>query len=129
VADVPRSLAFYRDVVGLAVEFESPTWAWLWTGTPGSRPRLGLTSKPLSYGAAHVSGTSHFAFAVPRGSISREKRRIESIGIAVEGPVTFESWEADSIYFDDPDHNRVELCGFADLDPAGDPSGAGAKNR
>jgi catechol 2,3-dioxygenase-like lactoylglutathione lyase family enzyme len=129
VADVPRSVAFYRDVVRLAVEYESPTWAWLWTGTPGERPRLGLSSKPLSYGAAHVSGASHFALAVPRESIPREKARIEALGITVEGPITFENWKADSIYFDDPDRNRVELCGFDDLNEAPEHPAAGTTAR
>jgi catechol 2,3-dioxygenase len=119
VADVPRSVAFYRDLVGLAVEKEvSPTWAWLWTGAPGSLPRLGLTSKPLSYGAEHTGGPAHFAIAVPRSAIPAEKTRLESLGLAVEGPVTFDNWKADSIYFSDPDGNRVELCGFEHLDLA-----------
>ena len=118
VRDVPRSVAFYRDVVGLAVEQEpSATWAWLWTGAPGERPRLGLTSQPLSYGAAHCGGPAHFAIAIARAAIPGEKSRLESLGLAVEGPVTFESWRADSIYFSDPDDHRVEFCGFADLDP------------
>jgi catechol 2,3-dioxygenase len=117
VADVSRSVAFYRDVVGLAVESEpTPTWAWLWTGDRGALPRLGLTSRPLSYGAAHCGGPAHFAIAVPRRAILAEKARIEGLGIAVEGPVTFEAWRADSIYFSDPDDHRVELCGFEHLD-------------
>lgn len=114
VSDVPRSVAFYRDVVGLAVEREdSPSWAWIWTGAPGQR--LGLTSKPLSFGAAHCGGPAHFAIAVARRAIPREKARLESLGIEVEGPVTFERWGADSIYFSDPDDHRVELCGFEHL--------------
>ena len=118
VHDVPRAVAFYRDVVGLAVErVESDTWAWLWTGASGSLPRLGLTSRPLSFGAAHTGGPAHFAIAVPRAAIAAEKARLESLGLAVEGPVTFESWRADSIYFDDLDRNRVELCGFEHLNP------------
>ena len=44
-----------------------------------------------------------------------EKVRLESLGIEVEGPVVFESWDAESIYFSDPDDNRVELCGFESL--------------
>ena len=116
VRDVPRSVAFYRDVVGLAVEREdSPSWAWIWTGTPGTLPRLGLTSRPLSFGAAHCGGPAHFAIAVPRRAIPREKARLESLGVEVEGPVTFESWGADSIYFSDLDDHRVELCGFEHL--------------
>ena len=116
VQDVPRSTAFYRDVVGLAVEIEPSTnWAWLWTGAAGHSPRLGLTSKPLSYGAAHCDGKIHFAVAVARERIPEEKSRLESHGLAVEGPVTFDTWKADSIYFSDPDDHRVELCGFEHL--------------
>lgn len=116
VHDVPRAVAFYRDVVGLQVEVvPSSTWAWLWSGAPGRLPRLGLTSKPLSYGAERCGGPAHFAIAIAREDIPTEKARLESLGLSVEGPVTFETWEADSIYFSDPDANRVELCGFEHL--------------
>jgi catechol 2,3-dioxygenase-like lactoylglutathione lyase family enzyme len=116
VRDVPRSVAFYRDVVGLAVEREdSEAWAWIWTGAPGKGPRLGLTSRPLSFGAAHTGGPAHFAIGIARRAIPNEKVRLEALGIEVEGPVTFERWAADSIYFSDPDDHRVELCGFEHL--------------
>ena len=116
VADVPRSVAFYRDVVGLVVEREpGPEWAWFWSGPPGELPRLGLAAKPLSFGAAHTGGPAHFAIAVARSAIPAEKARLESLGIAVEGPVTFDFWKADSIYFSDPDDHRVEFCGFEHL--------------
>jgi catechol 2,3-dioxygenase-like lactoylglutathione lyase family enzyme len=119
VADVPSAVAFYRDVVGLTVEGEWPDWAWLWTGPAGALPRIGLTSKPLSYGAAHCGGPAHFAIAVARAAIPAEKARLEALGIEVEGPVTFQSWKADSIYFSDPDNHRVELCGFEHLNAVG----------
>jgi catechol 2,3-dioxygenase len=113
VSDVDRSLLFYCEILGLALETrDSPSWAWLWTGAPGASPRLGLTSRPLSFGAAHCGGPSHFAIAVARTAIPAEKARLESLGFEVEGPVHFESWMADSIYLSDPDDHRVELCGF-----------------
>jgi len=116
VRDVDRSLAFYCGALGLNLEKrDSPGWAWLWTGTPGASPRLGLVSRPLSYGAAHCGGPAHFAIAVARAAIPAEKARLESLGLAVEGPVRFESWNADSIYVSDPDEHRVELCGFERL--------------
>lgn len=124
VRDVPRAVAFYRDVVGLAVEYEGPDWAWLWTGLPGALPRIGLAGKPLTFGAEHCGGPAHFAIGVPRSAIPAEKARLESLGIEVEGPVTFKSWKADSIYFSDPDDNRVELCGFAHLDGDANPEAA-----
>ena len=113
VSDLDRSLLFYCEILGLELEKrDSPSWAWLWTGAPGASPRLGLTSRPLSYGAAHCGGPSHFAIAVARTVIPAEKARLESLGFEVEGPVHFESWMADSIYLSDPDDHRVELCGF-----------------
>lgn len=116
VKDVPRAVAFYREVVGLALERQdSPEWAWLWSGAPGALPRLGLTSRPLSFGAAHTGGPAHFAIAVARAAIPAEKARLEALGVEVEGPVTFAFWKADSIYFSDPDDHRVELCGFEHL--------------
>ena len=117
VADVPRSVGFYRDVLGLALERQdSESWAWLWSGAPGALPRIGLTSRPLSYGAAHCGGPAHFAIAVPRSSIPAEKARLETLGFEVEGPISFRAWNADSIYVSDPDGHRVELCGFQHLD-------------
>jgi catechol 2,3-dioxygenase-like lactoylglutathione lyase family enzyme len=118
VADVPRSVAFYRDIVGLAPETPpSDTWAWFWSGPEGTLPRLGLTSRPLSFGAAHCGGPAHFAIGVARSAIAAEKDRLVSLGLEVEGPIHFEFWKADSIYFSDPDANRVELCGFESLNP------------
>ncbi len=119
VADVDVSFAFYRDVVGLAVDNESsPTFKWLWAGPPGRAQRIGITTGPLSYGAEHVRGPQHFAFGVARARIPELKARLEAHGLAVEGPVTFRFWNAESIYFDDPDRNRVEFCGFGDPAPA-----------
>src|SRR5205809_8088 len=62
VKDVARSLAFYRDVVGLAVDnAKNPKFVWLWAGRPGAQQRIGITAGPLSFGAAHVHGPQHFA--------------------------------------------------------------------
>ena len=117
VKDVGRAVTFYRDVVGLVLEAApSDDWAWFWTGAPGSPPRLGLTRRPLSFGAAHCGGPAHFAIAVAHSAIPSEKARLESLGVVVEGPVRFDFWKADSIYFSDPDEHRVELCGFEHLD-------------
>lgn len=114
VADVDAVFAFYRDVVGLAVDdASSPKFKWLWAGAPGRAQRIGITVGPLSFGAAHCRGPQHFAFGVERARIPELKERLEAHGIAVEGPVEFRFWNAESIYFSDPAGNRVEFCGFA----------------
>jgi catechol-2,3-dioxygenase len=113
VKDVEVAFAFYRDVVGLAVDQDAnPKFKWLWAGAPGRAQRIGITEGPLSFGAAHVRGPHHFAFAVERARNPELKARLEAHGLEVEGPVAFDFWNAESIYFSDPDDNRVEFTGF-----------------
>jgi catechol 2,3-dioxygenase-like lactoylglutathione lyase family enzyme len=113
VEDVARSVAFYRDVVGLLPErIGSPKFAWFWAGPAGRSQRIGITTGPLSYGAAHCGGPQHFAFGTSRGRIPDLKAALERAGLEVEGPVEFPAWDAHSIYFSDPDGNRIEFCGF-----------------
>ena len=115
VSSVARSVEFYRDVVGLIPDnLSHPTFAWFWAGSPGAQQRIGITEKPLSFGAEHVKGPHHFAFGIHRARIAELKKALESKGLEVEGPVEFKFWNALSIYFSDPDDNRVEFCGFGD---------------
>ena len=113
VKDVALSFAFYKDVVGLAVDNAgNEKFAWLWAGPPGKSQRIGITTGPLSFGAAHVKGPLHFAFGTEDARIEELKASLERHGLEVEGPVSFPFWGARSIYFSDPDGNRVEFCGF-----------------
>jgi catechol 2,3-dioxygenase-like lactoylglutathione lyase family enzyme len=113
VKDVARSVAFYRDVVGLLPErIGSPKFAWFWAGSAGWSQRIGITTGPLSYGAAHCGGPQHFAFGTSKARIPELKAALEREGLEVEGPVEFPAWDAHSIYFSDPDGNRIEFCGF-----------------
>ena len=113
VPNVDAVFAFYRDVVGLAVDDDSSDrFKWLWAGAPGRAQRIGITQGPLSFGAAHCGGPQHFALGVERGRIAPLKAALEALGIEVEGPVEFHFWSAVSIYFSDPAGNRVEFCGF-----------------
>jgi catechol 2,3-dioxygenase-like lactoylglutathione lyase family enzyme len=113
VSDIEAVFAFYRDVVGLAVDDNtSAKFKWLWAGAPGRAQRIGITAGPLSFGAAHCGGPQHFALGVERSRIAPLKAALEARGVAVEGPVEFRFWNAESIYFSDPAGNRVEFCGF-----------------
>lgn len=115
VKDVERSTAFYRDVVGLIEDdVSNAKFHWFWAGRPGKSQRIGITAGPLSFGAAHCGGPQHFAFGTERSRIRKLKAALEAWGLAVEGPVEFVSWNALSIYFSDPDGNRIEFCGFQD---------------
>lgn len=111
VSDVAKAVAFYRDVVGLRVDNSlDENWCWLWAGPPGMPQRIGLTTGPLSYGVEHVHGPVHFALRIAPEELDAAITELKAKGIEIEGPVEFEEWRARSIYFDDLDGNRVELC-------------------
>ncbi len=111
VGDVEKAAAFYRDVVGLRVDNPvNENWCWLWAGAPGAPQRIGLTTGPLSYGAEHVCGPVHFALRIAPEELDAAMAELKAKGIEIEGPVEFKEWKARSIYFDDLDGNRVELC-------------------
>src|ERR1019366_4495375 len=63
VADLPRSVAFYRDIVGLPVALEAPERgaAFHWIGQPG-QAMLGL----WSIGSAPMRMQLHIAFGMSR---------------------------------------------------------------
>jgi lactoylglutathione lyase len=67
VSDIGRSVAFYRDTLGIPLKFESPGWSEFQTGSttlalhPGSRP-AGSEAAPQR---GPVAGTCSIGFSVP----------------------------------------------------------------
>ena len=74
----------------------------------------GLEHVHAVVGIARVDDRQHFAFGTERARIPELKKALEAQGLEVEGPVEFKFWDALSIYFSDPDGNRLEFCGFAE---------------
>ncbi len=65
VTDMARSVAFYRDVLGLPVRFESPKWTEF--ETPGTTLALHLADLPGQAPCSPVAipaGICHLSFAV-----------------------------------------------------------------
>ena len=55
VADVARSIVFYRDIVGITLERQdSPEWAWFWTGAA----EISLPARRASSGKGLSDGSS-----------------------------------------------------------------------
>jgi len=119
VTDLARSVAFYRDVVGLSLGFEVPERgaAFLWAGDPGSS-MLGL----WSLGSAPVGVTLHVAFAAPLGDVLDACDRLRAVGVT---PLSFFGTEttepsvigwmpAAAVYFRDPDGHLLELLAMLD---------------
>jgi lactoylglutathione lyase len=122
VSDLDRSLAFYRDVVGLPVAYEVPERgaAFLWV--PDSRrAMLGL----WSIGSAPIGMTLHVAFDVSLDDLLEAPARLRKQGVT---PLSFFGAEATepsvigwmpaaAVYFRDPDGHLLEYLAMLDEDP------------
>ncbi len=52
----------------------------------------------------------HFVFTVDEAEIEHAAERLQARDVAVNGPVFIKRMPAKSLYFDDPDGHRLELC-------------------
>jgi lactoylglutathione lyase len=122
VADLARSTAFYRDVVGLPVALELPERgaAFLWIGAPG-RAMLGL----WSMGSAPMGLRLHLAFSAALSDVLAAPAGLRAAGIT---PLSFDGDETDepsvlgwmpaaAVYFRDPDDHQVEYLAMLDEPP------------
>ena len=122
VSDLPRSIAFYRDVVGLPVALEIPERgaAFLWVGEP-SRSMLGL----WSLGSAPLGLSLHVAFGVTLDDLLDAGRRLAAAGVAplsffgtpAEEPSVIGWMPAAAVYFRDPDGHLLEYLTLLDEEP------------
>jgi lactoylglutathione lyase len=125
VADVDRSVAFYRDVVGLPVALELPERgaAFHWIGAPGSS-MLGL----WSIGSAPMGMKLHIAFDVavedvmraPAGLREHGLQPLSFFGEPAEEPSVIGWMPAAAVYFTDPDGHMLEYLAMLDVAPRPD---------
>jgi lactoylglutathione lyase len=119
VRDVARSVAFYRDVVGLPLALDLPerNAAFMWVGEPG-RAMLGL----WGIGSSVNSMTLHIAFDVALDDVLAAPERLRGQGVT---PLSFfgaETVEPDvlawmpaaAVYFEDPDGHLLEYLAMLD---------------
>jgi lactoylglutathione lyase len=122
VSDVDRSIAFYRDVVGLQLAFEVPDRgaAFFWIAEPG-KGMLGL----WSLGSAPFELSLHVAFAATLDDVLGACGRLRSLGVT---PLSFFATEATepsvigwmpaaAVYFRDPDGHLLEYLAMLDAPP------------
>jgi lactoylglutathione lyase len=125
VSDLERSVAFYRDVVGLPVAFEVPERAAAFLWVPDSRrSMLGLWSR----GSAPLGMTLHVAFAVGLEDLLEAPAALRAKGVT---PLSFFGDETDepsvigwmpaaAVYFNDPDQHLLEYLAMLDTEPRPD---------
>jgi lactoylglutathione lyase len=125
VSDVPRSVAFYRDVVGLPLAFEVPERgaAFFWIAAPGEG-LLGL----WSMGDAPMGLLLHLAFKASLEDVMGACDRLRSLGVT---PLSFFADEttepsvigwmpAAAVYLRDPDGHLLEYLAMLDEPPRPD---------
>ena len=119
VSDLNRSVAFYRDVVGLTLALELPDRgaAFFWTAERGEA-LLGL----WSLGSAPIGLSLHVAFKTSLDDVMRACERLRSLGVT---PLSFFATEADepsvigwmpaaAVYLRDPDGHLLEYLAMLD---------------
>lgn len=119
VADLDRSIHFYREIVGLplALELQERGTAFFWIGAPGEA-MLGL----WSLGSMPMALSLHVAFKVALGHVLDACARLRSHAVT---PLSFFTQENDepsvigwmpaaAVYFRDPDGHLLEYIAMLD---------------
>jgi catechol 2,3-dioxygenase len=105
VAQLERSLDYYRSAVGLEILDQSPGRASLGAG---GRELLGLVEEPLARPAAGHSGLYHFALLLPeRVDLARwlahaARDRVALVGLS-------DHFVSEALYLSDPDLHGIEI--------------------
>ena len=98
---------FYQRL-GLTVLAREDDRIWL---AAGERSRLGIWSPGAKEHADRGGRHVHFALSAARGTLERLTSDLRGDGVSVEGPIEHDGGDR-SIYFSDPEGNRVELWDF-----------------
>jgi catechol 2,3-dioxygenase len=105
IGNLERSLAFYREVIGMSVLERAEGSATL--GVPG-RPLLRLEERPGARRDPAAAGLYHFALLLPsRAALGRQLRHLLESGVALTGAADHHVSEA--LYLDDPDGHGIEI--------------------
>ena len=129
VADLDRSIAFYRDVVGLELAYVVPSGnaAFFWVGGR-ERSMLGL----WRIHSSPVRLRLHIAFATELEQVKKSVAVLRSKGIVprsggggpeLDEPSVFPWMPAASVYFDDPDGHSLEYIAVLPNSPRPDMQG------
>jgi catechol 2,3-dioxygenase-like lactoylglutathione lyase family enzyme len=102
--DLARSLKFYRDTLGMAVQSESPNFAFLNAGGV----TLALAS-PLAAAAEHMVGATEVVFSVDSVQAAYEELKRRGVAFVNEPRVVAPPMWA--VNFKDPDGHGLSLFG------------------
>jgi len=110
VGDRPRSIAWYRDVLGLEQRGTPHRDDWpVFMGDFGACVALFQAQVESPNRARESTGLRHVAFMVGRDDLAAAQERLRERGVEFR----FEDHgNAHSVYFSDPDGNVIELTSY-----------------
>jgi catechol 2,3-dioxygenase-like lactoylglutathione lyase family enzyme len=110
VSDRPRSIAWYRDVLGLEQRGSPGRDDWpVFMGDLGACVALFQAQVESPARASESTGLRHVAFMVGRDDLAEAQARLREHGVEFR----FEDHgNAHSVYFPDPDGNVIELTSY-----------------
>jgi catechol 2,3-dioxygenase-like lactoylglutathione lyase family enzyme len=115
VDDVERSVAFYRDALGLTVispDLQGPVFLRVGERSSGVPQQIVLVPRPPAAPEQPAErafrSVHHFGLEVEEGAFEREWERLGALGFEVRTGV-HPFLPVETIYVDDPDGNEVEL--------------------
>jgi catechol 2,3-dioxygenase len=107
VADLERSIAFYRDALGFQVQTREERSARI-GATDRSPALLDLHEIPGARRPRHATGLFHFAVLLPsRAELARAILRLSGSGVRIQG--ASDHGVSEAIYLADPDGNGIEI--------------------
>jgi catechol 2,3-dioxygenase-like lactoylglutathione lyase family enzyme len=102
VSDLPRSKKFYMDVLGMTMNHEDATHAFLWCG---AGQQVALFEVPEGKTVTAGDDLNHMALRMESGTYEEVKGYLEQNGAKVFG----RPGDEHCIYFNDPDGHRLQL--------------------
>ncbi len=102
VSDMKRSVAFYRDTLGLPLKFESPSWSEF--DTPGTTLALHPAGEHLKVQRGGIS----FGFTVK--NIDEAYETLKARGLQFAMPPTMQDFGGKLAIFLDPDGYEISLA-------------------
>ena len=114
VRELPRALAFYRDVLGCALERQQPEFGLTQLRAGSSLIDLvTFDGAPAAAPPGESRNLEHFCLTLAPFDEPLVLAWLRSRGVAVEEPATRYGAQGDgrSFYIVDPDGNRIELKG------------------
>jgi len=103
VKDLARAEPFYLDVLDLEVGIRDEKRNWLFLRAGGDAGMVVLQEDKGEW------PLQHFAFTIDEADIERAATMLRERSVEVEGPVFHQWMNSTSLYFDDPDGNKLEL--------------------